>query len=1050
MAVNGKACLSALLNSLIESLDPKTELMMSLFNGKGPVAKSLTKLVTNLQTLKSSLDEAEREQIKDGKEKWLQELKEALFDADDLVYKMRILDSEENQKGKSKILMLITQRSVAHVEESDCVWNGHKNGIIEELLKSFDEDGKKVSVISIVGKSGFGKTTLAYLVSNDEKVNKEFQIKAWIGIGDYNIDAVTVMKLIIERLTSDNKVIVTTKNKSVAEVMKSVSTHNLDIITPEDSLSLFEKHATPSNQFTEIGKKIVSKCAIPLAIKSVAGLLRDEKDDKIWTEVEKELSEESLYGIHRGLWLSYYYMSSPLKQCFAYLAMFPKGTSPRSCLRVLSLSEHCITKLPDSIGELKYLKYLDLSFTEIEELPDTVCKLYNLQTLLLEGCARLATLPKEIGKLSNLRHLHTPPYLREMPLQLGKITTLQTLSEFVVGKDPQPGVELLRKLELLRGTLEISRLENVDEADHVKEGELEEKKSLHKLILNWGYSHAANDKENQVLEALKPHSKLKQLSIFHYKGNSFPSWIEDKSFELEDLDLYGFENCSSLPPLGQLPSLQLLTISDFPKVENIDSVKGTEPSFGTLKRLRLQSMPKLNEWSIKESNSFHCLEELELEDCPELKVSLSTNLPALKKLVICECDQLQLLSKEIQSLETIKIDECKSQKSFLEGGLPSSLKEIVISGCENLTTLDEEAFKGLTSLNKLYISFCINLECLPTKLPASLSILRINNCPKLVPRLQKESGKDIDVGRLIQMWLAQGFINDVQQGDHCRYFSKPPPPQSADGRSSSSKIFHARFDFDLSSTKELEMFGANKMRTIISSDIARYICANLTNLDKLDQISNLEVLVLDDLPNLEDISSSSSLPKLLSSLEELWLTELPKLKTVEKRNEGLIMDRISLEMLEKTITHIASSSGSAPLSNLKNMRIAGIKDFDAVKIEWGAFKNLRSLTFDGLPKLKNLPSDLQNVGSLEELYVWRCTIKEIPGWISKLGKLEKLVIRVCPYFKQLSAELDSLKIRTLEMKDCNMLFKRCEEDIGADWEKIKYISRRDLGPIFSK
>ncbi|KAF4352731.1 hypothetical protein G4B88_009805 [Cannabis sativa] len=306
-----------------------------------------------------------------------------------------------------------------------------------------------------------------------------------------------------------------------------------------------------------------------------------------------------------------------------------------------------------------------------------------------------------------------------------------------------------------------------------------------------------------------------------------------------------------------------------------------------------------------------------------------------------------------------------------------------------------------------------------------------------------------------KMWLAQGFINDVQQGyqcvkyliqrrfllvsgeddddemkkkvvvtkcklhklmhnlalsvagDHCRYFSKPPPPQSADGRSSSSKIFHARFDFDLSSTKELEMFGANKMRTIISSDQARrryseihvstilekisntfrylqaldmhalrlqivpccigklklsklskkfhirkwrlnledkdhldnYLnevpkeiqsltiewkiynckcttqeltlctsvtdmsitgfqgelircpqlcklvklslnrCANLTNLDKLDQISNLEVLVLDDLPNLEDISSSSSLPKLLSSLEELWLTELPKLKT---------------------------------------------------------------------------------------------------------------------------------------------------------------------------
>ncbi|KAM6595119.1 hypothetical protein CsatA_002822 [Cannabis sativa] len=623
-------------------------------------------------------------------------------------------------------------------------------------------------------------------------------------------------------------------------------------------------------------------------------------------------------------------------------------------------------------------------------------------------------------------------------------------------------------------------------------------------------------------------------------------------------------------------------------------------------------------------------------------------------------------------------------------------------------------------------------------------------------------GKDIDVGRLIQMWLAQGFITDVQQGyqcvkyliqrrfllvsgeeaesdddemkkkavvtkcklhklmhnlalsvarDHCRNFSKPPPPQSADGRSSSSKIFHARFDFDLASTKELEKFGADKMRTIISSgqarrrysginvitilekisntfrylqaldmhasglqivpccigklkllkyldlsenesivklpesithlinlqtlrlsscsnltklptnfgklvnlqyleidgcinltslppkldemkklelspqvlqslnsllitdvdylkrlsekfhirkwrlnledkdDVDSYLnempkeiqslsiewkisnskstiqeltlctsvtdmsitgfqgelircpelpklvklslnrCANLTNLDELDQISNLKVLVLDDLPNLEYISSSSSLPKLLSSLEELWLTELPKLKTwwenevndnassssfkslsklvihdcphlssmplFPNLDEDLVMDRIGLEMLEKTIPHIASSSsssssGSAPLSNLKNMRIAGIKDFDAVEIEWGAFKNLRSLTFDCLPKLKNLPSDLQNVGSLEELHVWRCTIKEIPGWISKLEKLEKLVIRVCPFLKKLPAELESLKIRTLEIKDCNMLLKRCEEDIGADWEKIKNISKRNLGPIFRK
>ncbi|PON74342.1 LRR domain containing protein [Parasponia andersonii] len=41
-----------------------------------------------------------------------------------------------------------------------------------------------------------------------------------------------------------------------------------------------------------------------------------------------------------------------------------------SCLRVLAISGCNIIKFHESIGDLKYLKYLDLSFTQIEEIPD--------------------------------------------------------------------------------------------------------------------------------------------------------------------------------------------------------------------------------------------------------------------------------------------------------------------------------------------------------------------------------------------------------------------------------------------------------------------------------------------------------------------------------------------------------------------------------------------------------------------------------------------------------------------------------------------------------
>lgn len=51
------------------------------------------------------------------------------------------------------------------------------------------------------------------------------------------------------------------------------------------------------------------------------------------------------------------------------------------CLRVLRLSGcKFLQQLPGSIGELLHLRYLDVSGTSIKILPESVSKLYNLQT----------------------------------------------------------------------------------------------------------------------------------------------------------------------------------------------------------------------------------------------------------------------------------------------------------------------------------------------------------------------------------------------------------------------------------------------------------------------------------------------------------------------------------------------------------------------------------------------------------------------------------------------------------------------------------------------
>ncbi|XP_027072407.1 putative disease resistance protein RGA3 [Coffea arabica] len=343
-------------------------------------------------------------------------------------------------------------------------------------------------------------------------------------------------------------------------------------------------------------------------------------------------------------------------------------------LRTLDLHQLDITELPSSVGDLEYLHYLDVSETSIKYLPETVDSLYLLQTLKLKGCLQLCRLPINTRHLVRLRHLDLDiiGQLKSMPVGLGSLTSLQTLSGFLVGKKDGCYIGELKNLVNLRGSLCISRLENISSPDEAEQANLSNKKHITKLQLQWSTCHSDRVQvEEQILECLQPHFGLKELEIFFFNGSKLPSWISDPSFaQIVKITLFKCRNCSLLPSLGMLPSLQFLEIYEMNGVRVIDQVfhrkNGVQylHAFPKLEKLELDTLLNLEVWDGMEDGDFPKLLECRFKQCPKL-----VSLPSLSYL---------------HSLKHLEIIACSELRSLPDDGIPASVETIIVKDCPRI------------------------------------------------------------------------------------------------------------------------------------------------------------------------------------------------------------------------------------------------------------------------------------------------------------------------------------------------------------------------------